>query len=259
MKKMIAYATVMLLFLSGCSKSPLIGRIWDGELYRKSDGVKLSDVCLKMTSDSLYIYSNAIFGKSNENLYNADFEKGAFVYTNSARDEFRLKPEYDGNSISLQGDNFYIDVQPFDGDWEEAISFYRKKEVPRNADSYFFGVYVGKTRGRIPAAALMGALFGVGAEFMDMEITVTLEFLEGNRCRMSMKAIPTDSRMLVIAALGGASLKDLTEVKVLSYKAEKNRLVCGNDSYYIQSDGTLLMPAQNTSEITTDKLVLQRQ
>lgn len=247
MKRMVAYAAFMLLLFSGCSKSPLVGRIWEGELYRNSDGAKLSDVCLKMTPDSLYIYSNAIFGadnealelvdrnkteyvfrniggerymmnfdyrkdaneaeilsidgsdykmvlspaegdtftpeqlafysdkrvaprgdlyfagrwmgeifrirdnqrlssvgleftgdtmrvysnaifgKSNEKLYNADFEKGAFVYTNSARDEFRLKPEYDGNSILLQGDDFYIDVQPFDGDWEEAISFTAKK------------------------------------------------------------------------------------------------------------------------------------
>ena len=377
MKRMIACAAVVLLLLPGCSKSPLRGRIWEGELYRSSDGVKLSDVCLKMTSDSLYIYSNAIFGadnealelvdrnkteyvfrniggerytmnfdyrkdaneaeilsidgsdykmvlspvegdaftpeqlafysdkrvaprgdlyfagrwmgeifrirdnqrlsavgleftgdtmrvysnaifgKSNEKLYNVDFENGAFVYMNSVQDEFRLKPEYNGNSISLRGDDFYIDVQPFDGDWEEAISFYRKKDVPRNADSYFFGIYVGKTRGRMPAAALMGALFGIGVEFMEMEVTVTLEFLEGNRCRQSMETIFIDSRMQVLLALGGASSKDFKEVEVLPYKVEENRLVCGGDSFYIQPDGSLLMPAKSNSQAEIDRLVLQ--
>lgn len=122
----------------------------------------------------------------------------------------------------------------------------------------FFGVYVGKTRGRIPAAALMGALFGVGTELMEMELTVTLEFLEENRCRKSMEMLFTDPRMQMFLALGGGG-SQFEESEVLPYKVMGNQLVCGGDSFYIQSDGSLLMPAKSNSQAEIDRLVLQPQ
>ena len=231
---------------------------WHGKIIRTSDNQSLSNICMEFIGDTLYVYSNAIFGRSNEELYNIDFENGTFVYANASGEKFQLIPQYNGTDISLTGDDFRIEVEPLEGKWDEAMAFYLKQEVARNADGYLFGTYVGKINILFPMADMLGILSGVGTGVYDMEGTMTLEFLEGNRCRVSMKAALTDPRMKLLAVLSGGNALNIPP-KVSPYKVEGNQFRCGGDLYYIQPDGSIVLPSQKRSGLEMDKVVLRKQ
>lgn len=239
-----------------CAEHYFSGR-WYGKIIRTSDNQSLSNICMEFIGDTLYVYSNAIFGCSNEELYNIDFENGTFVYANASDEKFQLIPQYNGTAISLTGDDFRIEVEPLEGKWDEAMAFYLKREVARNADGYLFGTYVGKINILSPMADMYGILSGVGTGVMDMEGTMTLEFLEGNRCRVSMEATFTDPRMKLLATLSGKALN--SPLEVLPYKVEGNQFRCGGDLYYIQPDGSIVLPSQKRSGVKMDRVVLRKQ
>lgn len=240
-----------------CAEHYFSGR-WYGKIIRTSDNQSLSNICMEFIGDTLYVYSNAIFGRSNEELYNIDFENGTFVYANASGEKFQLIPQYNGTDISLTGDDFRIEVEPLEGKWDEAMAFYLKQEVARNADGYLFGTYVGKINILFPMADMLGILSGVGTGVYDMEGTMTLEFLEGNRCRVSMKAALTDPRMKLLAVLSGGNALNIPP-KVSPYKVEGNQFRCGGDLYYIQPDGSIVLPSQKRSGLEMDKVVLRKQ
>jgi hypothetical protein len=71
MKHLIYFALLILTVFQSCSPQERIkGKTWEGRLYRQYDDKELSEVKLKMSNDSLYLFANAINNKTDGNHYN---------------------------------------------------------------------------------------------------------------------------------------------------------------------------------------------
>lgn len=145
MKKLLLLNMLLLTaLLTGCGPRPYENRIWEGALYRTADGEKLSDVSLALSSDTLRVYSNAIFGAGNETLVRQQGRNDAYTFANSRGEEFTMKFEYtksgsDRETLRIYGPDYTIDLLPAAGSdfTDEMLAFYRKREVPADAALYF--------------------------------------------------------------------------------------------------------------------------
>lgn len=154
MKKLLLLNMLLLTaLLTGCGPRPYENRIWEGSLYRTADNEKLSDVSLALSSDTLRVYSNAIFGAGNETLVRQQGRNGAYTFANSRGEEFTMKFEYtksgsDRETLRIYGPDYTIDLLPAAGSdfTDEMLAFYRKREVPADAALYFSGPWTGEIR-----------------------------------------------------------------------------------------------------------------
>lgn len=233
---------------------------WTGDIIRSRDGQRLSAVCVEYRADTLKVYANAIFGKQNEVLLCTGFHDGSYRYANGAGTEFRLRPARPGENISLFGSDFLMELEPLQGDWQAARAFYKSQNVPRNADSYLFGTYVGRAKGGVPMANTLGVLFGMQSGFMDMQIIATLSFSEGNRCKCTTEILWDDPQISTMLIMSGKDIREKSS-KIYKYKVEGNRVILDQKggTYYIQADGSLFLPGANDGYARLDDMILRKQ
>lgn len=233
---------------------------WTGDIIRSRDGQQLSAVCAEYCSDTLKIYANAIFGRENEVLLCTGFHDGEYRYVNSSSTEFRLCPAWRNENLSLTGSDFSMELIPLRGDWQAARAFYKSQNVPRSADSYMFGTYVGRAKGGVPMANTLGILSGLQPGFMDVQVTVSLSFLENNRCKHTMELLWEDPQILMMLAMNGQDSRQKSS-KIHKYKVEGNRVILdqNGDTFYIQADGSLFLPSENDGYTKLDDMILRKQ
>ncbi|MCM1218559.1 MAG: hypothetical protein NC548_29065 [Lachnospiraceae bacterium] len=233
---------------------------WTGDIVRLRDGQQLSKVCAEYETDTLYIYANAIFGKANEVLLYNGYSDGKFVYTNLSGEEIILAPVRQDEKIVMKGADFSMTVLPFDGDWQAARKFYKRLNVPRSADSYMFGRYSGRAKGRVPLGNALSGMSGLSPEFMNVQCSVTLEFLDVNQCRYLIECQWTDPQMVMMMAMAGQNARFNTS-KTHTYRVEGNRIILDKKggTFYIQTDGSLLLPSESDPTVELDDLILRRQ
>lgn len=233
---------------------------WTGDIIRLRDGQQLSAVCAEYCSDTLKIYANAIFGRENEVLLCTGFHDGEYRYVNSGGTEFRLCPAWWNGNLSLTGSDFSMELEPLQGDWQAARAFYKSQNVPRSADSYLFGTYVGRAKGGMPMANTLGILSGLQPGFMDMQLIATFSFSEGNRCKCTTEILWDDPQISTMLIMNGKDIREKSS-KIYKYKVEDNRVIFDQKggTYYIQADGSLFLPGENDGYARLDDMILRKQ
>lgn len=125
---------------------------WEGQIHRIDDDKVLSDVRLKLSDDTLYIFSNAIFGADNDTLLLQNFTKTDSVFTyksiNGRTFNFKYKYERDEDYeyVYFIGNDYYITLTGsiVDLRFEGALDFYKNIKVPRESFMYLDGAYEGQ-------------------------------------------------------------------------------------------------------------------
>lgn len=237
----------------------LSGR-WKGEIVRKRDNQELSPICIEYGENTIQIYANAIFGKTNERLTYIGYFNDEYHYINDAEELFAMRPIIQNGCVIMEGDDFKIILtQQYgeSGNWEEACSFYKGLEVPRNADGYIFGSYSGKSIIRFPQADIMGLLFGLGQGFSNFQMTMTFVFLEDNQCRITTEIKALSSGMQMMAILGGSTGAE-KDVEIKKYKVVGNKLIFGKDDIWtICPDGSFYLSCDELAQKTKGKCVAE--
>jgi hypothetical protein len=152
-KSFILIATVVAL--SSCSTKPserIKNKTWEGQIYRSEDNKQLSDVRLKFSNDSLYIFANAIFGADNDTLTLVKHEEkdSTFVFRNIEGETFKFfyqyKKEEKTENFYLTGNDYYVVLGNSELDLSDptALNFYENISVPRKAFMYLDGAYEGE-------------------------------------------------------------------------------------------------------------------
>ncbi len=151
---------------------------WQGHLYRSNDQKELSEVLLRFTDDSLYIYSNAVFGAENDTLAIQQVNKkdSSMVLKNkqgvSITIYFQLEEKQHKETLYIFSNDYYISLEKGNTDISQpgTLDFYRNKIVPREAAYYLDGTYVGQLQmeNQLQNAFLASVGgFGVKLIFMD--------------------------------------------------------------------------------------------
>lgn len=126
-------------------------KTWEGQIYRIRDEKKLSDIRLKIVNDTMYVFSNAIFGSKNDTLtlISNNNQDSTCIFKNSVGDQFKLNYEIknlaDSGTFYLISNDFYIGLTAsnIDISSSNALDFYLNINVPRNPDMYLDGAYEG--------------------------------------------------------------------------------------------------------------------
>lgn len=201
---------------------------WKGSLFRSSDQKELSKIVLVSSSDSIKVFSNAVFGKDNKHslLNRYDPETESYIYI-SPHFDWLLFPK-DGD-IAIIGNDFYAELKQVD---DLDTSFFKNKRVPINTSLYLVdNVYQGKLipKGRYAVASTMIE------QFMEVKI------LDDEYLQLSCWTKATNSTMGMFAAFSGADqdYKDRKTEK-LRYTMKDGHLIFGNDRYQILDNGNTL-------------------
>lgn len=146
MKKKSIYSFLLLFLviaLVSCNKAAIEGG-WIGEIVRSNDGVCLGKVGLRFERDSLFVYSNVIFGSryicflpdgSEKNVHN-------YVSLNTPIISICLKVYED--SLNIQGSDFFITATKNEEEMNMYIeNEYKRQSVPQTAASYVWGTWEG--------------------------------------------------------------------------------------------------------------------
>lgn len=236
---------------------------WSGEIIRVSDEKSLSPVCVDFVGDTLKVFANAIFGKRNESLIFDGYYDNAYHFSND-EGVFALSPDRSGNHLILTGDNFLLSLEPLVEEWDDAIAFYKAYDVSRNPNDYLFGSYYGEGVGRVPSASAMFYLYGLSPQLMDVKICVALDFLEGNRMRLTYDLRFMDPQMILLLSLTGAKASDaaIKDSKIYKYKIEDGmvRVAKGKpkESFRILPDGNLVLLGMKIEVAEYSDIVLYR-
>lgn len=142
------------LFQSCEPEEKIKGRIWEGLLYRNDDNKELSEVKLKLSHDTLYVFANAIFGAERDTLvlFHSIPKDSSFSYRyGTGKDEtieflleYRVKEKEE--HLLLYNPEFNMVLRPYEFDvWQpKQLDFYLNKPVPLMAYLYLDGTYEGK-------------------------------------------------------------------------------------------------------------------
>lgn len=146
---------VGLSLLTGCVQTPkaaYLDRIWCGIIYRSSDSARLSPVCLRLSNDTLNIYSNALFGRSLETMSCRRTSDSTYVaFLPNAGVEFPMEFRYTApdsltrETLCIDGTDYWMELWPTTDSvfTAERLSFYRGREVPRDPALYVDGIWQG--------------------------------------------------------------------------------------------------------------------
>jgi len=152
--KNIFILLIALTMLYSCSEKPsekIKNRTWEGQVYRHDDDKQLSDVRLKFSNDSLYIFANAIFGADNDTLTLVKHEEKdtTYVFKNPEGQTFKFiyqyKKDEQSENLYLFGNDYYVvlGLSALDISEPTALDFYDNISVPRNSYMYLEGAYEG--------------------------------------------------------------------------------------------------------------------
>lgn len=230
---------------------------WYGHIVRLRDEELMSPVCIEFAEDTMRVFANAIFGKRNEVLVNEGFRNGVFDFAN-AEGHFLLEPDRIDDQIILAGDGFAICLEPLYGDWKDTVqSFYKAYDVARDAEGYIFGSYYGEGVGRVCNSDVLCLVFGVSPDMMDIYFNVNLDFLEGNRVRMTLDCGYVNPQMQMLTGLfGGVNVKSSD---IYEYKITDGVVHIDQDSFRILSNGDLLSPGGQEQNIEYSDVLLHKQ
>lgn len=237
-------------FLS-CSKpsDEIKNSNWTGEIFRKEDDKKLSEIVVKFTNDKLYIYSNAIFGADNDTLDIINFNdidstfKVSFSGKNQLLMRFYPKKTETISKLALFGDDFYIVLVKKDYDVHSKFpyAFYKNIKVPRESYMYFDGTYEGDLEMESSAMNLaMGSMFGGN-------IHLKYVFLEDFKVKQFVKNV-------MLEVFGGAQ-----KPTIESYVIEGNRMFIGKrdkntKGFEIKDNGNTLVAQTDNVNIVLKKV-----
>ncbi|MDR2125419.1 MAG: hypothetical protein LBP63_01140, partial [Prevotellaceae bacterium] len=155
MKHIVYFVFLILMLFQSCTpKEQIKGKTWEGRLYRQSDNKELSEVKLKMSNDSLYLFSNAVFGADNDTLVlaQANEQDSVYTYRSIKGDEYTIVLRY---SVNNSVENLYITdierdfylvlgISPVDIWTSGSLDFYKNRKTPRETYKYLDGVYEGE-------------------------------------------------------------------------------------------------------------------
>ena len=216
--------TIALIALfSFCSKpyDKIKNKTWEGEILRRGDYKKLSEVILKMSNDSLFLYSNAIFGSENDTLKLVKYdEKDSILTFNSLKGNlFKVKFEHlqtdTTENLFLVGNDYAIVLaKSYSEINDDRVSdFYWNINVPRDAYMYLDGTYKGELEMENSFSdLLLGSMGGA---------SVKMVFLEGFQVKIFFRSLFTD--------MFASSSKPKFEI--VDYRIDGNKLILdGNQS-----------------------------
>ncbi|MDR1340919.1 MAG: hypothetical protein LBK58_12830 [Prevotellaceae bacterium] len=109
MRRIIYFVFLVPILFQSCSSERIKGKTWEGKLYRQSDNRELSEVKLKISGDSLYLFANAIFGADNDTLVlvKANRQDSICTYRSVNGAEYGISLKY---SVSRSVEILYIPV-----------------------------------------------------------------------------------------------------------------------------------------------------
>ncbi len=208
---------IAIALLASCTKpyDAIVDKTWEGQIYRFDDDKQLSDVKLKMSNDTLYLYSNAIFGAENDTLILQQFDKkdSTFTYNSSAGAtysfNFKLRKEKNRETLFFFGDDYYLVLDRSNTDLGKAgsLDFYRNMDVPREVFMYLDGAY----EGNFEMENQVGEMF-----LADMGgVKMKLVFVDGFKVRVYIKNLLFDF-------LSGRSKP---AYELVDYKIKGNKLI----------------------------------
>lgn len=182
----------MLLFSCSQPYDKIKNKCWEGEIYRSSDDKRLSYLKLEMRNDTLFLFSNAIFGSDNDTLILQQVEEkdSIFTYKSLEGNIFKFKLAYERNdnleSLYLFGNDYYIALGTSSlGLWEDgSLDFYECLPVPRESYMYLDGAYEGELEMENQLSNLY--LTGIGG------ISVKLVFIDNFKVKIYFKSLFLD-------------------------------------------------------------------
>jgi len=185
---------ILIIILSSCTEpyDEIKNKTWSGQVYRLSDEKELSDIRLKMSKDTLYLFSNAIFGAGNDTLIFENYEEKDSILTynslngNQFSYKFRHIKTIDSENLILIGYDYFVYLIPsvFDIKDKDALNFYRNINVPRDAYMYLDGTYKGELEMENSFSnLLLGSMGGA---------SVKMVFLEGFQVKIFFRSLFTD-------------------------------------------------------------------
>lgn len=214
---------ILILLFSSCSKpyDEIQNKTWEGEILRRSDYKKLSEVILKVSNDSLFLYSNAIFGSENDTLklVRYDQKDSILIFNSLTGNSFKVKFEHSQTdtteNLILVGDDYAIVLAKnyFEINNDRVSGFYWNINVPRDAFMYLEGTYKGEIEMENQFSdLLLGSMGGA---------SVKMVFLDGFQVKIFFRSLFTD--------LFASSSKPSYEI--VDYRVEGNKLILdGNQS-----------------------------
>jgi len=255
MKRNVTKNLVVLLIaielLSGCTKpyDAIVYKTWEGQVYRFDDDKQLSDVKLKMSNDTLYLYSNAVFGAENDTLILQQFDKkdSTFTYNSIAGStfsfNFKLKTEKNTETLYFIGDDYYLVLGCSNSDLGKAgsLDFYRNMDVPREVFMYLDGAY----EGNIEMENQVGEMF-----LSDMGgIKMKLVFVDGFKVRVYVKNL-----LFEVLSVGKRPAYELVDYKIKGNKLILNRNKAKANIIEVRNAGELLVMATDKLNVIMHKI-----
>lgn len=146
-----------------CSKpiDQIKNKTWSGKIYRAEDRKELSEVKLKFSNDTLYLFSNAIFGAENDTLLiieSDQYHNDSILLIQSINSKesdnyfsdvliYKYEKKDVHDRLVITGCDFYITlVQDINDIFApNALTFYKSIKVPKLAYMYLEGAYEGES------------------------------------------------------------------------------------------------------------------
>lgn len=219
---------------------------WQGHLYRSNDQKELSDVLLKFTDDSLYIYSNAVYGAENDTLAIQQVNKkdSSMLLKNKQGETFtiyfQLEVKQDDETLFIYSNDYYISLEKSNSDITQpsTLDFYRNKIVPRETAYYLDGTYVGQLQMENQLQnALFASMGGMRYKFIFMD-------------DFKVKAY---SQSAMLELFSGGKNKS----KISSYSIKGNKLyIDGNEKVFfeIRKNGSILVMQKDEVNLVLQKI-----
>ena len=123
-----------------------------GAVMRGSDSKELSDIKLKFSHDTMFVFSNALFGSENDTLIIKKLslsDSSLVLYSPRTKTEntFVFLHEFE-NSIRLINSDFHVSINLYPKSAiqfnKEDLAFYKNIPVPTNPNYYLDGTYKGQ-------------------------------------------------------------------------------------------------------------------
>lgn len=151
--RLATFLVILTILIFSCSKpiERVKDRTWEGQIYRSKDDKKLSDLRLKISNDTLFIFANAIFGIGNDTLtvVSDNLKDSTVIYKNKVGDKISLNYKYKktdkAETLNVTGNDFYITliISSLDIKEPKALDFFKYINVPRDPIMYLEGAYEG--------------------------------------------------------------------------------------------------------------------
>lgn len=226
MKKLVYVVLCVLLFQACKEEDKISGRTWEGYLYKGiSKQNPISKVALKISNDTLFLFSNAIFGADNDTLIIKENDNG-ISYESINGEIFNhlninlMYPDPNNKErevlhvFSIESNDMFeiwLDPSLRDISDEGMLDFYENRQVPRQLYKYLEGIYEGKARFNNATTGLFLSQSG------GIEVKVT--FLPNWQLQMCVKS-------LLFSLFSSAPAKP--HCTVLDYHIEGDKIILDN-------------------------------